>query len=236
MEILWTATNWVLGSFVSQTWHWKWCVCVYYDSKMAKWFLPHRFRLWDKFIGKDESDSETGDLWPGRFPWRPLCELCVCVQDNPLLSLNALSAGLRQRSSQTNTAVERKYFHCDVPPQADTRKILSGGSPPFHTDTHTHITCSSTSQAAFHPECLCWCENTCVCVLWIRLPLLRDLCVLCVYFLKRATSIVYVYALKQSQRPHTHLQIQHTHTPTLTTPRTHIFLLTVAYAVEIQLQ
>lgn len=94
----------------------------------------------------DQGVSMTASLWT------------VCVQDNPLLSLNALSVGLRQRSTQTNTAVERKYFHCDVPPQADTRKILSGGSPPIHTDTH--ITCSSTSLARvpvvmWEPLCMC---------------------------------------------------------------------------------
>lgn len=147
----------------------------------------------------DQGVSMTASLWT------------VCVQDNPLLSLNALSVGLRQRSTQTNTAVERKYFHCDVPPQADTRKILSGGSPPIHTDTH--ITCSSISLATFHPKCLWLCENPCVCVLWIRHPLLytlRDRCIQWFTYSRGATSIVYVCAPKQSQRPHTHLQIQHT--------------------------
>lgn len=181
MKIFWATINWVLGSlqsFVSQTWNWKWC--VYVCIMTLKW--------WNDSSHID-SDCETN--LSGKMNQTPKLETCdqgvfhdglsvncVCVQDNPLLSLNALSDGLRQRSTQTNTAVERKYFHCDVPPQADTRKILSGGPPPFHTDTH--ITCSSTSLATFQPKCLWGCENTCVCVLWIRLPLLytlRDLCV-----------------------------------------------------------
>lgn len=63
-----------------------------------------------------------------------LWTVCVCVQDNPLLSLNALSDGLRQRSTQTNTAVERKYFHCSprLTPVKSCLAVLR-----LFTQTHT---------------------------------------------------------------------------------------------------
>ncbi len=170
------------------------------------------------------------------FPWRPLCELYVC-EITLLLTLNALSVGLRQRSTQTNTASERKYFHCDVPPWADTRKILSDGSPPIHTHTH-HLFPLHLWLHLILGVCGCVKILVCVCC---ELDFLFVHCerLICVQWFTNSTTIVRVCTPKQSQRPHTHLQTQHT--PTLDHSRSQPHAHTSScwlwlMAVEIQLQ